>query len=189
MIEPQSVVVILLAAGRGSRLGGRKLALPLGGAALGLHAARMLTDFRFKARVAVCSEDAPDFAGLGFECVEAPQCQTALSRSIRVGMEAAEAHNPAAVLIALADMPLVPASHIAAMLAAFTDDRVATLAAAPQPPALFGAKHFAALRSLEGDRGAGALLHDAPTVALTASYALDIDIPEDLSRAEQLLRG
>jgi CTP:molybdopterin cytidylyltransferase MocA len=30
------------------------------------------------------------------------------------------------------------------------------------PPALFGARHFGALEALSGDRGAGALLADAP---------------------------
>jgi molybdenum cofactor cytidylyltransferase len=55
------------------------------------------------------------------------------------------------------------------------------------PPALFGAQHFAALCALSGDRGAGALLRDAPMLALSAQAALDVDRAEDLARAHTLI--
>jgi molybdenum cofactor cytidylyltransferase len=54
------------------------------------------------------------------------------------------------------------------------------------PPALFGARHFGALEALSGDRGAGALLADAPCLPLPPGR-LDVDRPEDLARAAGLL--
>jgi hypothetical protein len=56
-----------------------------------------------------------------------------------------------AVLVALADMPMVPPAHFAALVAAFDGDRIASQCARQVlPPAIFGAGHFAALRALSG---------------------------------------
>jgi molybdenum cofactor cytidylyltransferase len=40
---------------------------------------------------------------------------------------------------------------------------------------------------LQGDRGAGALLRDAPCLPLSADAALDVDQAADLARAAYLL--
>jgi hypothetical protein len=56
-----------------------------------------------------------------------------------------------AVLVALADMPMVPPAHFAALVAAFDGNRIASQCAGQVlPPAIFGAGHFAALRALSG---------------------------------------
>jgi molybdenum cofactor cytidylyltransferase len=92
------------------------------------------------------------------------------------------------VLIALADMPLVPLRILPACWEAFDGDRLTSVCEGQRlPPALLGGAHFAALGALTGDRGAGALLRDAPTLPLTPDQALDIDTPADLARAERLL--
>ena len=92
-------------------------------------------------------------------------------------------------MIALADMPLVPRSHIEAMLTAFNGDRLSSQGPhSLMPPALFGARHFAALCALTGDRGAGALLRGAPVLTLEAHAALDVDRAEDLALARPFFR-
>ena len=102
---------------------------------------------------------------------------------------AAAASTPRGVLVALADMPLVPTEHIHALASTFDGDRIATSAGGiTMPPALFGARHFPSLTALGGDRGGSALLKGAPTVALDPALALDVDRPEDLARAEALLQ-
>lgn len=184
------MAAVLLAAGRGSRFGGAKLSALLGGQPLGHHAAAMLAHLPFAQHIAVVAPDAPDFAGFGFALVPLDPPGAPLSRSIALGVAAAQRAGAEAVLIALADMPLVPATHITALVQAFDGDRIASRAAGqPLPPAIFGKRHFTALASLAGDRGAGGLLADAPWLELPRGCELDVDSPADLTRAAALLQG
>ena len=53
------------------------------------------------------------------------------------------------------------------------------------PPAAFPAAWFPTLETLQGDRGAGALLaraEDLVPVRLSPSHLIDIDTPDDLAR-------
>lgn len=173
----EDVSVILLAAGRGTRFGGGKLAALLDGRPLVHHAAAMLGGLPFARRIAVVAPGVPDLAAFGFAAVS-PAADAPLSASLAAGLAGVE--DP--VLIALGDMPRVTAGHIRALVAAFAGDRIASLdGAQPLPPALFGAQHLPALRALTGDRGAGALLKGAPGLALPPGAAIDIDTPADLS--------
>ena len=180
------IALVLLAAGRGERFGGGKLGAMLAGRPLARHAADALRTIDFSAHIAVISPTTPPLSGYTTILLEpsgAPQ-----SRSLALGVAAAQAHGAQAVLIALADMPLVPLTHFHALLAAFDGNRLTSRTAdSVTPPALFGAQHFAKLCALSGDRGAGALLHDAPALPLSADAALDVDRAEDLLRAQILL--
>lgn len=181
-------VLVLLAAGRGSRFGGGKLAADLGGKPLARHAADRLLALPFASHIALCSPDTPDLPGYHRIMLDPPGAP--LSCSIALGTKAAADAGASGVMIALADMPLVPADHYRALMAAFDGDRIATRAdGVAMPPAVFGARHFAALIALEGDRGAGVLLRDAPFVALPMELALDVDTAGDLARAEGLLQA
>lgn len=177
---------MLLAAGRGTRFGGAKLAAELDGKPVLRHAADMLRALPFAAHIAVIGSATPDpgdYATVLLDPPDAPQAQ-----SLALGIGAARDTGARAVLVALADMPLVPAEHITALIAAFDGDRIGSRgAAAVMPPALFGARHFDTLCALPGDRGAGALLRDAPCLPLSTDQELDIDRPEDLARAAQIL--
>lgn len=177
--------LILLAAGRGSRFGGGKLAAELAGKPLARHAADRLAGLPFTRRIAVCSGTTPDLPG--FERIELVPADAPLSRSIAIGIAALG--DEVAAMIALADMPLVPVAHFAALLAGFDGDAVASkVGSVTMVPAMFGALHFEALQHLAGDRGAGALLRNAPTVDLDPALALDVDTTDDLARAEHAIR-
>ena len=176
--------LILLAAGRGSRFGGGKLAAGLAGKPLARHAADRLAGLPFTRLIAVCSCTTPDLPG--FERIELTPADAPLSRSIAIGIAALD--DEAAAMIALADMPLVPAAHYAGLLASFNGDAIASkVGAVVMVPAVFGSGHFKALQHLAGDRGAGGLLRDAPTLVLDPVLALDVDTPDDLARAERAI--
>mgnify|MGYP000725330541 CR=1 FL=1 len=90
-----------------------------------------------------------------------------------------------ALLIALADMPLVPRSHFEALIdsartpaACFASDK----GSARTPPAIFGKRYFAELAQLCEDTGARALLKRAKTVSCPPEWLEDIDTPEALAR-------
>lgn len=177
------LALVLLAGGQSQRFGGPKLLAPLAGKPLALHAAEMLTALPFANRYAVVGPQVPDLSALGFQCLPLSPEVAPQARSLALGVAAAQADGARAVLVALADMPLVPEAHIRALIAQFDGDRIATSAAVTMPPAIFGAQHFAALTALDGDRGGAARLKGAPTVALDPDFALDVDRPEDLARA------
>jgi len=144
----------------------------------------MLGALPFAFRLAVIGPDVPDLSALGYRAVPLDPPGAPQSRSLALGVAAAQAEGARAVLVALADMPLVPAEHIRALVAAFDGDRIATEAQGTiMPPAIFGARHFAALTALAGDRGGAARLNGAAAVALDPMLALDVDTPEDLARA------
>lgn len=180
------IAVILLAAGRATRFGGGKLGTALAGKPLARHAADSLSDLPFSRRIALCSTQTPDLPGF-FRILLDPS-NAPLSQSIASGVAALTDED--AALFVLADMPLVPTQHFAALIAQFDGDRIATrVDGRNMVPAIFGRQHFEALKSLVGDKGAGALLHDAPSVELSAEHALDIDTLADLQSALTHLQG
>lgn len=185
-MNARDVAVILLAAGRASRFGGGKLAADLAGKPVALHVGERLAAMPFARKVLVCSTATPPIDG--FERIQLDPPGAPLSRSIATGIAAVS--GTGAALIALADMPLVPAEHFERLVEKFDGDRIGTVVAGrTMVPAIFGTHLFSVLAALEGDRGAAALLRDAPTVALEETLALDIDTPDDLARAEALLQG
>ncbi|GEN98531.1 molybdopterin-guanine dinucleotide biosynthesis protein A [Novosphingobium sediminis] len=182
------LALILLAGGQSARFGGPKLLAPLAGMPLAVHAAAMLAGLPFTKRYAVVGPQVPDLSALGYECIPLTPAGAPQARSLALGVAAAMADGAEAVLVALADMPLVPQDHIRALVSQFDGDRIATSAhGVTLPPAIFGAQHFPALAALDGDRGGAVRLKGAPIVALDPRFALDVDRPEDLTRAEALL--
>src|SRR5690606_20765035 len=94
-----------------------------------------------------------------------------------------------AVILALADMPDVTATHYNALIAAYDPDagreicRAATEGGTPGHPVLFGRRFFESLAAQTGDRGARDVLRtaadfvtDVPTPGQGA--LTDLDTPE-----------
>jgi molybdenum cofactor cytidylyltransferase len=191
MIAAERVAAILLAAGRSTRFGDDdKLMAPLDGRPLAAHAAAILSGTGFGARIAACAAGSDRLAatlgGAGFTIVH-PPAGSGMAQSIVAAVERATALDVDAALICLADMPGVPASHIAALLAAHdpaTDRGVASSdGERAMPPVLIGRSRFAAAMRLTGDEGARSLIRDATLVRLTPALLIDIDRPADLNSA------
>ena len=148
----------------------------------------MLAALPFSHHFAVIGPGMADLGKFGFTCIPLDPPGAPQARSVAQGVAAARAGGARAVLIALADMPFVPADHILALVAAFDGDRIGTTAdGVTMPPAIFGAAHFTALTALTGDRGGAMRLADAAKLALDPALAIDIDRPEDMARAEALI--
>jgi CTP:molybdopterin cytidylyltransferase MocA len=125
------------------------------------------------------------------EAVRCADWSEGLSASLRVGVAAAARGGADAVVVALADQPLLHAGAVARVLAARAPDARdavrATYDGTPNHPTLLESSLFAAVAQLRGDSGAKPLLADPATrVALVACDGLgspaDADTPAALAR-------
>lgn len=120
---------------------------------------------------------------LGFEPVINPDASEGMGTSVALAAQLTERTGLDALLIVLADMPLVPTEHFAALIAAVPDARgiaVSFDGTTRVPPAVFGAEHFATLAALGGDKGARELLGQGKAITCPPEWLTDIDRPEDL---------
>lgn len=196
------VVGVLLAAGAGSRFGGDGLPKVL-------HAfrGRPLLTWPLAAlreggvdRVFVVLGARADEVAAGVELgaaqvVRCTEWSEGLSASLRAGVQAAAAGGADAVVIALADQPLLDARAVVRLIAARSPSQFdalrATYAGVLGHPTLLEASTFGAIERLRGDAGARALLDDPVTrVGLIACDGLgrpdDVDTPEALARLDAL---
>ncbi|MEI7931985.1 MAG: nucleotidyltransferase family protein [Alphaproteobacteria bacterium] len=154
---------IVLAAGLGRRFGGGKLTAELpGGRLIDRSLACALAAPARSVWVVVGADPAvakAAYAG-GAKVVEAEDYAAGLSASLRAGIEALPGDCDGAFIF-LGDMPRVPQSILRLMAEALDDG---AFAVAPVfhgrrgHPVLFSNALFAELLTLEGDKGAGALL-------------------------------
>ncbi|WNO54445.1 nucleotidyltransferase family protein [Stakelama saccharophila] len=186
MIAAEDTALVLLAAGRSERFGDTdKLTIDYLGRPLGLHVVTALEAIPFAARIGVVSDTALDLATCGYQVVLNERPETGMARSLRLGVERAMETDATAVLIALADMPRVTATHVWRLLdyARGPDTVIASSdGTIPRPPALFGRDHFGALLSQTGDQGARDLIRAGHHVVTSPRELIDIDTPEDFAR-------
>lgn len=111
-----------------------------------------------------------------------------LGTSLALGARAVR-HAADAILVLLADQPLVRADHVRSLIDAWSgegDEIVATTYdATAGPPVLFPRDCFDDLANLEGDSGGKHLFSDTrfrTTQIAFAPAAIDIDTPDDLEK-------
>lgn len=188
----RKLFAIVLAAGGGSRFGGQKLLRPHGGMPLVARAVRtaesvcgarsvLVTGSEWRAVFEAC-------APLGGYMVCNADWRSGLGGSIAAGVRAV-GEGADAVLLLLADQPLVSAAHLQDVIARWDGSPrriVATgFCGVCGPPALFPAADFAALAALTGDRGAREVLTAAGRQVETLPFepaGIDIDRPEDFAK-------
>jgi len=189
----RGITGILLAAGSGRRFGGDKQSALLHGVPLLRRAAQALVDAGLVEPIVVLASDRVEhrnlLAGLGVRIVENPEAATGMASSLQAGLHAAMEAHPEAALVAVCDQPAMSGPHLRALAAAWRESESSMVASGYAGtygvPALFAAKHFAELCSLQGDRGAGRLLSahaDKLSVVPLAGGERDIDTAAGLSR-------
>jgi CTP:molybdopterin cytidylyltransferase MocA len=193
------LAVAVLAAGRSKRFaGGDKLAAPLGKSLLGEHACQTLTGLDFVHRwVIAAAADHPCRPGwhaAGFEIAVNDAASSGMGNSVALAAQLAQQASVDALLIALADMPLVPLAHFQALVSRASRLGPHSIVASsadgvPMPPAIFGAGHLGALAGASGDAGARHLLVGAEQVAGDPALLIDVDDEAALTRATAQLDG
>jgi len=192
---------IVLAAGASRRLGRPKQLLPLGGrpllewvleAARGASLAQLVLVLGHEAEMIHASVDHADFAIVFNE-----RYAEGMSRSLRLGLEAAHPEIMAAVVLT-GDQPFIEAAHIIALGNAWKktgDTMIATdFGDYIGSPMLLARTMWPMVAEIRGDQGARALLkshHDSVvTVAAGNPQAgLDVDTQEGYATARQLVGG
>jgi molybdenum cofactor cytidylyltransferase len=195
--ESPKVAALVLAAGRGTRMGGpNKLSAELSGKPLVRHAVEAALGSRARPVVIVTGHE-PErveaaLAGLDVQRVHNPDYAEGLSTSLKAGL-AALPDDVDGVIVLLGDMPRITAGLVDRLVEAF-DPAKGALAVVPVRdghrgnPVLFSRVFFPELRSVTGDVGARGLLGEhgdgVVEVAVSDDAAfLDVDTPEALEAA------
>lgn len=189
--------VAVLAAGQSRRFGALdKLTVPLFGRPLGEHVTRTIHGKGFKlacvisGREAHLCEDA--WRASGFDPVVNERAFEGMGTSVALAARLAAESRCDKLLIALADMPMVPRSHFSHLIAALAGSKeimVSAVGDARMPPAVFGRDHFDALSKLDGDKGARDLLKKGEIYPCPPEWLVDVDTPEALTALENGLRS
>ena len=194
MIAVEDTVLVLLAAGKSERFGdiGSKLDHEFLSHPLGLHVAIALEDMPFKQRIAVVDGCRIDYGAHGFTLVHNGDPTRDMASSVRLGVACARQQGAQAVVIALADMPRVTATHIHRLLDAAEGSAAVVSSSdgvAPRPPALFGHDLFDELEAVTGDQGARELIRRGKHVVMAPAELIDVDTPEELEELRRLVHA
>jgi len=214
-VQPQIVAGVLLAAGSGSRLGRPKALVVVGGKSMASRGITLLRDGGTNPVIVVTGATGPDTAvtgpeagvtgpgtgpddsGLSVISVHNPDWPSGMGSSLAVGLGAVP-DECTAVVLALADQPLVGPQAVRRLLAAYAAGAgvaVACYDGRPRNPVLISREHWPAVIALaSGDVGARPFLraHQALVTEVECGDTGrpdDVDSPEDLARIEALLAG
>ena len=188
-----TIAAVVLAAGEGSRFQGdsHKLLADLNGKPVLRWTVDAVVAAGFDAIYLVWGSVRPDSALYGVdmltsglrlvECTDWAQGQ---SRSLAAGVKAAAAAGHSAVVVGLADQPLVPPSAWRSVGASAGVIVTATFGGARRPPVKLDASVWDLLPEV-GDEGARGLFRLRPELVLEVpcqGEAADVDTTEDLTR-------
>ena len=187
--------VCVLAAGSASRFGTNKLTQALRGKALVQHALLAARGGCDGPIHLVVGHDQKSVVESSAELVDTvvinENYQSGIGSSIAAGVKNCR-DGADAILILLADQPLITASHIANLIDSWTvtDNEILTSSfdGIMCPPILFPKNAFDALSGLSGDTGAKKLLADNAFLVKQIDFpaaAIDVDTPEDLQVLDQ----
>lgn len=195
-----AIAAVVLAAGRGTRMGGpNKLLEPVGGRAVVRRVVEAALAGGASPVIVVTGHDGARvraaLAGLDVRCIENPDYAAGLSVSLAVGIRAVP-ESAQGALVMLGDMPLVNAHVVHRLLAGFAPDQGRLIVVPVSEgrrgnPVLWSRRFFSALSTIEGDVGARAVLaaHAEAVAEIEVpgpATVLDVDTPDALTAARGL---
>ena len=178
-------LVAVLAAGRATRFGGGKLDADCAGRPLGRWALDAVAAAGLPAGMIVTGPNGAPWA-VGWQKISNPRPEEGLGTSLALAAHAALAMDAPALLVLLADMPLVDPAHLR-RLAASAPAATRHPDGRPGVPALLDRALIEQAARLTGDRGAGPLLAHAPLLDAPPGTLADVDTPEDMAEAVRML--
>ena len=193
--EPR-VAVVVLAAGRSTRMGSNKLLEPVGGVPMVRLAVEAALASRARPVHVVTGHQADAvaaaLAGLPVTLVPNADFASGLASSLKAGIASLAGTTCDAAVVMLGDMPRVEGRHVDRLIAAFAPKEgrsivVPVKAGKRGNPVLWGAELFGEMLEVAGDTGARHLIgQHADSVAEvdldTDAIFLDVDTPEALAR-------
>jgi CTP:molybdopterin cytidylyltransferase MocA len=180
---------LLLAAGEGSRLGRPKALIELGGQTLAERGVALLRDGGTHPVLVVTGAVPLSLAAA--HTVHNPDWRTGMGSSLAAGLRALSCIDCQAVVVALADQPLVGANSVRRLIAAWREGATVAVAAydgKPRNPVLIAREHWDSVLELAtGDSGARPFLRAHPGLVRLVECGdtgspYDVDTPEDLAR-------
>ena len=197
MSQAGKIYAVVLAAGRSTRFDGNKLIQVFGGRPLLQHSlAAAQAAFAGRVVLVVGHESGTiieSSGGLADRVVVNTHYAEGQGGSIAAGVRACR-DDADAIVVMLADQPLVTAATLAQLVAGWTGQDQHIVASgygdSQGPPVLFGKGAFDRLCELDGDHGARQVIRsgdfDVASIA-AGSVGFDIDTPQDLETASQFL--
>ena len=194
----RKLAAVILAAGRSTRMGGpNKLLAELRGKPLVRIVTEQVLASKATDVTVVTGHQATEveraLRGLNVTFVHNPDFATGLASSVKAGI-AAVPKTAAGAVVCLGDMPLIDASLVDRLIAAFEPDRGMLIAVPVSDgrrgnPVLWSRRFFSELMSLDGDIGARHLIaRHAEAVAEVAVEGqgafVDIDTPQALAAVQ-----
>ncbi|MFS8147394.1 nucleotidyltransferase family protein [Rhizobium sp. BR 249] len=200
-----SVAIVILAAGRSSRMGmsgAHKLLAEFDGVPLIRRSAITAGNCQSSSVIVVTgyrhAELQAVIAELPVRIVQNAAFSSGIAGSLALGVAAAEADRPDGIMIMLADMPALTAADLRALIAAFrrcAGQAIIRAAARGKPgnPVIFPRALYARLKGLTGDKGARELIRNSGLTVVDVEIGdgalVDVDTPDAVEAAGGILRG
>jgi molybdenum cofactor cytidylyltransferase len=204
-VDPVALGLVVLAAGRASRMGegGRhKLLAEFEGEPLVRRSVRQAIEAGVGAVTVITGHRSGEVAdvltGLDVEVLENPDFLTGMASSLKAGLAAVEAKGLPGMMVLLADMPNVSGADIAALARAYVKSGGKAIVRAVSDgqrgnPVILPAATFEALKALEGDIGARPVIESSGLAVIDVEIGpaarLDVDTPEAILAAGGILKG
>jgi len=196
----ESIAGVVLAAGTSSRMGRNKLLLELGGQSVLRRAVLTAAEAGLDPVLVVLGHQSAraraELEGLPCQAVLNSEYQEGIHSSLRNGIRAVP-HGCVAAVVLLADMPLVDAGMIRALVDRYRASGaplvVSDYEGVDAPPTVYDRRLFPELWALEGE-GCGKRVikrhtDEAIRVPWPAWALTDLDLPADLERVREQLGG
>lgn len=203
-VDPAAFGLVVLAAGRASRMGegGRhKLLAEFEGEPLVRRSVRQAIEADVGAVTVITGhrsgEVAEALAGFAVEVLENEHFLTGMASSLKAGLASVEAKGLPGMMVLLADMPNVSSADIAALASAYGKSGGKAIVRAVSDgqrgnPVILPAATFEALKTLEGDIGARPVIESAGLAVIDVEIGpaarLDVDTPEAILAAGGILK-